>query len=798
MTNMIRRTLVPLLLACFAGTPSVSAMAGHLATAQDDLAERRARAEALSASAAPEDLEACLSRLSDSDARTRGHLVEYLRVVELQGAAHAKRVGTLRSLAVSDPGAGVRRSAVDALADLDRPESTRALFELLGELGPAERVHAAERITASLYARSEEARALLESVVVSAFSVEALSLEKDGQLPADVLALLLPTYGLRLAERDDGADLARERAPIVLGFKDPDPRVRGAAADALQNLLARLSELDRHARVNRALERFAQDGVPTRPLAFLRVTRALEEGGVSPEIPLTGARELGRFDLGEDPFDRGQSRARAAMLEANALIALDRSEEARDALLRAGDLLDGLIARRYETSGPTGAARQRDLLLDRALVGFTEVFRRIADGVKPNDLAVLHRLRGAHALLMEAQLVALGNDVNSLMGLDPFFSAALTPCRLIFARRHHEGWPAARCIDQKRKVGRALASVCSLELPGYEPFADLMPEYADPTVDPRRKGLLQRISDGQLLALQREYSKLYIRKQTQVDRDPALDDRLSMISLQMRRIGMERTEKTLAERYYDLRTLHEDALQLAELLRREGRTEECRQVAAQFDEALRNAPHLAQDMFWVVRLSARSQLMIGSCWSDEGDAVQAEEFMEKALERFEGIRSHFESRGLVQAISSVDDEISEVLVALAVNANVKAEEPDRALEFFERAYELRQDDFMRVMLACYRARSGKREEALDLLTDVPESPRGYYNLACTYALLGEKARALDYLEADFTELRSSPGALEKQKKWARSDPDLTALREDPRFELLTELSADTESERAEE
>ena len=109
----------------------------------------------------------------------------------------------------------------------------------------------------------------------------------------------------------------------------------------------------------------------------------------------------------------------------------------------------------------------------------------------------------------------------------------------------------------------------------------------------------------------------------------------------------------------------------------------------------------------------------------------------------------------------MDDDIADTLVSLAVNANVKAGDPERAREYFERAYLLRQDDFMRIMLACYRARSGLADEARELIRDVPESPRGYYNLACTHALLGEKQRALEFLEADFAENRISAGAKEK-------------------------------------
>ena len=124
------------------------------------------------------------------------------------------------------------------------------------------------------------------------------------------------------------------------------------------------------------------------------------------------------------------------------------------------------------------------------------------------------------------------------------------------------------------------------------------------------------------------------------------------------------------------------------------------------------------------------------------------------------------------------------LVSLAVNANVKQHDVPKAVRYFEDAWELRQDDFMRVLLACYRARVGRDEEARALLRGLAPSPGTHYNMACTWALLGEHELALDFLRRDFEENQLSEGALEKQKQWAKGDPDLESLRGDARFEAL--------------
>ena len=91
---------------------------------------------------------------------------------------------------------------------------------------------------------------------------------------------------------------------------------------------------------------------------------------------------------------------------------------------------------------------------------------------------------------------------------------------------------------------------------------------------------------------------------------------------------------------------------------------------------------------------------------------------------------------------------------------------------------------MEVLRACYRARSGRAEEARTVLRKVVPTAQLYYNIACTHALLGEKGPALDFLERDFRENYPTPGARARQTEWARKDPDLTRLRGEPRFERL--------------
>lgn len=73
------------------------------------------------------------------------------------------------------------------------------------------------------------------------------------------------------------------------------------------------------------------------------------------------------------------------------------------------------------------------------------------------------------------------------------------------------------------------------------------------------------------------------------------------------------------------------------------------------------------------------------------------------------------------------------------------------------------------------------EESSQSLLELDQSPAWQgdvlYNLACTYALLGERAQALVYLTQA---LHLQPGLVE----WSRRDPDLESLHDDPEYQAL--------------
>ncbi len=188
---------------------------------------------------------------------------------------------------------------------------------------------------------------------------------------------------------------------------------------------------------------------------------------------------------------------------------------------------------------------------------------------------------------------------------------------------------------------------------------------------------------------------------------------------------------------------------------------------------------------------------------DAHDADAADAYVDRVLDRLELVRAQYEDEfdpalvrdlgGAQAAARTLEARTwldlarrlrSQALITKAVNHNVVRGEPKRASAFAKEGVELEPSDFNRVLLSCYLAREGNGDEARRLLRDLQEAPSAYYNLACTYALLGEADTALRYLERDFRENRTDPGGLERQRAWARKDPDLASLRDDPRFRDL--------------
>jgi serine/threonine protein kinase/Flp pilus assembly protein TadD len=220
------------------------------------------------------------------------------------------------------------------------------------------------------------------------------------------------------------------------------------------------------------------------------------------------------------------------------------------------------------------------------------------------------------------------------------------------------------------------------------------------------------------------------------------------------------------------------------------------------------------------------------------DLEQADAASRRALELDPGSSEAHAARGLAVALSGqFDDAEREFLRAIALNpgsfephyfyarACFQSGRLERAAELFGRAAQVREDYQARFFaaqsyaalhrdadaLAAYRTALSVTERHLELnpgdaramtmgavalcrlgepakglqwieraLTIDPEDAGVSYNAACLYALEGQPDRAIACL-------REAVRGGFWHRNWARNDPDLDALREDPRFQaLLTE------------
>ncbi len=325
-------------------------------------------------------------------------------------------------------------------------------------------------------------------------------------------------------------------------------------------------------------------------------------------------------------------------------------------------------------------------------------------------------------------------------------------------------------------------------MPGFEPYPSVSPASADPLKDPMRLLRLKNILRARFDAVASEREDLRARVRGQMAGDPTApseedEGRMEVLLREWddlldasQRVGKDDLTALLESRAPALL-----GLSLARALREEGREEDARAMATAVQKDLEQSGELKRFLL----VEAELEMVIGSTWIDSGDPGRADVEIARAADRLEAIESSLKDRGASPGDFAVVRGLrASALVSLAVNANVKRGDPKKALEYFERAFELRQDEFMRVLLACYRARSGRGDEARAILREISPSPANLYNVACTWALLGEKELALDCLRRDLEENPMSEGARTKQKEWARKDPDLRSLRDDPRFRAV--------------
>lgn len=773
---------------------------------------RRSRALLLLEIPTPSCLEQVLGLLDDPDPEVRGTLTRWLGALALGESGAGARVEALEKIALRDPDQRVRGLARSALAESALTEAVPVLDRLLDVLPPGEAADAARRLAELPSARTRIVQRVVRELAGAA-----------GPRPADeVLAALLRGYGRALAEVPLGGLALPERLPFLRCKDDPSGEVQRAGREGLGVFVARLAELSEPERAETVLEHLAQEGWEIEGCLRRRMDLALlVRGDASAALEL--ARALERRALALEGGEAEFWELQGLFFEGASLFALRDMDGARDALARATARLEGGRAVRTDLfphssakdPSPVGGALQAERLLLLALARVWQALVLLTEGRTAGDAGVLGELRSAHQLLLESRVVAMRADAEPA-DLDELFARDLSPHALVLFNERLWSGERERALGLARSLAEAWATVAPWEFPGFEAGPGPGRELVDPLFDPLRRGALEELRDAELERLMRRHDRL--RKEAQEGPDRELQERIliQMVheiqqSIQderralLRAGGVERLEREALRAIlpglarYLSPSLH--ALAFANELRDEGRAGEAREVAERALADLRGGAGAdtsrrsmsTTNSVWNEWASAQLELLVGSAFMSEERASDAERAFLGAVRRLEALENtRAESRAGARAREAeTDSSLRQVrttrasaLLSLAVNANVRMGDPARALGYFERAYELDSRPFMQVLRACYRARSGLDDEARAVLRSVVPAPSLYYNIACTYALLGETELALDNLERDFEANYPSPGALQRQREWARKDPDLRSLRETARFRRL--------------
>jgi hypothetical protein len=362
------------------------------------------------------------------------------------------------------------------------------------------------------------------------------------------------------------------------------------------------------------------------------------------------------------------------------------------------------------------------------------------------------------------------------------------------ALRHDAAGPSAAPLATRVALARVLGACVDAELPG---LAALEPLPA--SVEARgvldelravRRVVLRATLDAHIDDLERRasWTALVVQEREGRAMEPAAEERAELSRAAWRREELVAGRAELARGddavLGELRTPSWILLEAARAAREEGDYDLARRLL----EGLRadlDADPRSRQWLWGIEFLAAVESSLGSTLSDQGDPRRAQAELETSLARLEELEALLERRGdAPQVLRALRSQQSSVLVSLAVNANVKQRDPQAALAWFERAWALRKDETMRVLAACYRARAGRAAEARALLEGVLSTSAVHYNLACAWALLGEREKAFEELRRELDDPRAAPGALARRKAWARADPDLSSLRDDPRFSTL--------------
>lgn len=756
---------------------------------------RRGLAEELAVSLRGPAVLQVAAALADPDLAVRRSVIQLLKRPDLGGTLRPERIALLLGAARADPSARCRRDAIAAIGEIGGPRAASVLAGLIETSGdPPSRMAAAKAL-----ATSPGARDVLAVLVQKALG-SAASLAFD----TGAVAELLPPYGQWLADRPEIA--AADSVPLVIGLRHPSGALRRASVESFERAIQRLISSQSPGRAKQLLGRLGELGVERDIVLYQRARIALgaegdAAGALAASRELIESRGLRFRPVARvDAFESQLWLFRGLYLAGTSYVALGDFQSAESYLDRAALALDGALAERRDLLAPSEQIRHVDLLLQRALAEVMRTLLAAAANLPIEEQ--LRRARSTHAIHLEAQAILAELRGDLLTGWDSLLLADLSPYRLLFGR---SGFAASgsgalhrrRLVDLQGRLGVLLASVAPGELPGFRVIAPPLPaveraRLLDPLRDEERLVRLERIRAARINGIDDELEEaqeaLERARESSFGLVPEEEiDRIERLRRRRFFAARDRENEEEGDRSWirDLRIPGSAALWHAQDLLDQGRGKEAMEIAAEVEADI---DRRGISTWWYTLghdRVIRARLMRGSALTDEGDGAGAESMLLGATERLESLERELSDNGAsARDLAPLRDLLATALVSLAVNANVRLQNPAKAAAYYERAYGLRQDEFMRTLLACYRARDGREAEARSLLASIRPGPGTWYNLSCTHALLGDTDRALDLLGQELSLNHSTEASRNRQRAWASEDPDLASLRDSSRFQRL--------------
>ena len=689
-------------------------------------------------------------------------------------------IGVLAQIAEAGPKSPSGLLAMEILGAFDTRAGCQALLGLARGFEPAQ----GALVLSYLPATPRSLGPLLGLMAQEQGGLEAPS---NPVLAAAALARLAPLLADPAAPKTSPMEL-------VFAGRGLDPTLRAAGIAGLRTLIARLGALgDPELMAQRGEALLAADS--HNRWLLIDLARVTLLGGGDWALAKRWSDALLHQVPGILLDQRGSFEAqmmvsRIQLLAAIVAVAGGQHSESKQYLARGHQHLVATIAARGDrTHSRVNQIMYAEAMQVRGLLLLADLYGDLlVDPTSPSGQELgtaLHRARDLHQACLEIDAANARHSISTTSNWDAVLRGDMSMVMLLLGTRGISEDSADRGLAARRTLGRLLATVSGLEMPGFVPYDWDDEMVTNPLQDPlrshwldERRWSMKRLSERFLNAE---------RRTVEARRVPFLLDEDSFRARQDQRGQVRFVNNLVAgplnwEVVSSLRWPSDMALRLAEDLRREGRPSEALALATRYGRDLAEAGDFPSWFLLSQIQQARADSQSGTAYTDMDEPLRAEEALLRGVDRTESLIATLKARGIGGGLmAQARGQLARLLSSLAVNANVKLGQPEKAVAWVERAHELRGTASSTVLLACYRARAGRLEEALDLLSQVSPEPGMEYNLACTQALLGNRDAALQWLERSLAQAGTTPGELRREKDWAARDPDLVSLREDSRF-----------------